>query len=182
MTQSKLNYRQRGTLMLINKLKSYNGFTLVELVVGMLVLATGLVMMATMLFPQADRAAETLHRMRATELAQSLMNEVWSKAFDPNTGSGGTPACDETALNLCDYAIASVAKNRNQFDNLNDYNGLNQNSRMLNSDQTYAEVYPDYRLNLTVTGNRSIQSKQIIIEVTTPGNETIRFDAIRSNY
>ncbi|MBM7073071.1 type II secretion system protein [Shewanella sp. 202IG2-18] len=162
---------------------STRGFTLIELVIGMLVLGIGLTMMATMLFPQADRAAETLHRMRAAELAQSIMNEVWSKPFDPNTGNGGTPACDATAANACQYTITTgSSKPRDQFDNLNDYNGLTETANMLNSNQTYVDVYPNYRFRVTVVGDAVTHTKRIQIEVTTPSNETIRFDAIRSNY
>ncbi len=145
-------------------------------------LGIGLTMMATMLFPQADRAAETLHRMRATELAESVMNEVWSKAFDPNTGNGGVPACSATASNACDYTIGATSSPRNQFDNLNDYNGMTQSANMLNSNQSYADVYPNYQLAVQIIGNAANQTKHIVIRVTTPSNETIRFDAIRSNY
>ncbi len=182
MTGYKLNSRQRGTSVLNRISVSQQGFTLIELVVGMLVLGTGLVMMSTMLFPQADRAAQTLHRMRAAELAQSVMEEIWSKAFDPNTGGGGTPVCGAAASNPCDYGISGSDKSRDQFDNLNDYNGLNQNSLMLNSDQTYAEIYRNYQLSVTIEGDSPAGTKHIIINVTTAMNETIRFDAIRSNY
>jgi MSHA pilin protein MshD len=35
---------------------SHGGFTLIELVVGMMVIAIAIVMLTSMLFPQADRA------------------------------------------------------------------------------------------------------------------------------
>ncbi|WP_246029043.1 type II secretion system protein [Parashewanella tropica] len=165
-----------------SKFKSKQGFTLIELVVGMMVLGIGLVLMATMLYPQADRAAENIHRMRAAELAKSLMNEIWSKRYDPNSGVGGIPACGSPSGTSCSSPSSSSVKSRNSFDNLNDYNGLNQNNLMLDSNQTYAQRYPNYQLNVSVSSTNLSVSKTIVITVTTPLNEAIRFTAIRSNY
>ncbi|MCL1078248.1 prepilin-type N-terminal cleavage/methylation domain-containing protein [Parashewanella spongiae] len=166
-----------------NSLKSCNnyGFTLIELVVGMLVMSIAIVMLSTMLFPQADRAAENLHRMRAAELAQSIMNEIWPKRYDQNTGvNGGVPACGSLdGLTCANRKVGN--KNRNDFDVLDDYNGLNQSSLMLNSTQTYADVYPNYQMQVTVSTGTA-NTKNIAVVVTTPMNEAIRFDAVRSNY
>ena len=166
--------------------KFESGFTLIELVAGMLVLGIGLVMMATMLYPQADRAAESLHRMRATELAQSVMNEIWNKKYDPNTGNNGAqPACGSNELGAlpCLNRFSSLSgQNRNDYDSLDDYNGLNQNSLMLDSNQTYAQIYPNYRLAVSVSAGAASNTKLITISVTAPNNETIVFNALRSNY
>ncbi|RYV03587.1 MSHA biogenesis protein MshD [Shewanella sp. OPT22] len=154
----------------------------------MLVLGIGLVMMATMLLPQADRAAETLHRVRAVELASTIMTEVWSQRFDPNTGDGGVPACDsvQPLSKSCFDNIGTVTKARAAFNNLNDFNGLTQNSMMLGSTTTYAQVYPNYQFNVVIekgdeAGGRLL-NKVVVLNITTPTGEQIRFDAVRSNY
>lgn len=171
------------------------GFTLIELVVGMVVLSIALVLLATMLFPQADRAADTLSRVRSAELAHSLLNEVWGKRYDQNTNAnGGVPACGAAArpdlglpAGLACSAAASLGPDtgevRNTFNDVDDYNGLNQNSLMLNSTDTYSSQYKNYLLTVSVTyPNANTNSKLIAISVTTPSGEVITYDAIRSNY
>ena len=172
-----------------------SGFTLIELVVGMVVLSIALVLLTSMLFPQADRAAETLHRVRSAELAHSLLNEIWSKRYDQNTNpNGGVPACGASArpdLGLpaglpCtpEGDLGSDGENRNSFNDVDDYHGLVHTSLMLNSNNTYASEYPNYQLSVSVTypDLPSLNRKLITIAVTTPNNEVITYNAVRSNY
>ncbi len=170
------------------------GFTLIELVVGMIVLGIALVMLTSVLFPQADRAAETLHRVRSAELAHSLLNEIWGKRYDQNTNpNGGVPACGASArvdLNLpagdectdeADFGANGLS--RNAYRDVDDYDGLNENNLMLNSSKTYAEEYINYQLSVEVTyPNSDKNSKLIIIKVTTPSGEVITYNGLRSNF
>ncbi|MCG9695486.1 type II secretion system protein [Shewanella sp. Isolate11] len=170
------------------------GFTLIELVVGMLVLGIALVLLTSLLFPQADRAAETLHRVRSAELAHSILNEIWGKRYDQHTNAnGGVPACGAAAkpeLGLpageaCTDAVDFGANglSRNAYRDVDDYQGLNQNSLMLNSSKTYAQEYVNYQLLVTVTyPNSNKNSKLIAIDVTTPNGEVITYHALRSNF
>ncbi len=172
------------------------GFTLVELVVGMVVLSIALVLLTSMLFPQADRAAETLHRVRSAELAHSILNEIWSKRYDQNTNAnGGTPACGAVArpdLGLPAGLDCTAEGNlgpetgetRNSYNDVDDYHGLSHTSLMLNSANTYESEYPNYQLSISVSylDHPSLNRKLITIDVTTPSNEVITYNAVRSNY
>ncbi len=72
------------------------GFTLVELVVGMVVLAIALTVITTMLVTQSKDSVEPVHRVRAAELGQSLLNEILSRAYDENSDhNGGLYRCGE---------------------------------------------------------------------------------------
>jgi MSHA pilin protein MshD len=160
------------------------GFTLIELVVGMLVTGIAIVMMSSMLFPQADRAAQTLHRVRSAELAHSLLNEIWGKRFDENTNpNGGVPACDSPSGLACSATLGPESgEGRQDFDDVDDYHGLNGASLMLNSSQTYAAAYPNYGLQVTVTQGAVAGTKLVAIAVTSPSGEVITYHALRSNY
>ncbi|WP_351074684.1 type II secretion system protein [Shewanella sp. CAL98-MNA-CIBAN-0140] len=175
---------------------SERGFTLIELVVGMMVIAIAIVMLTSMLFPQADRAAKTLHRVRSAELAHSVMNEIWGKRYDQNTNpNGGVPACDSSAGSAgsaCSYALAvdgtpflgPDGESRDTFNDIDDYDGLDQDDNMLDSSQTYAQAYPRYQLNVSVEylDSATKAQKLITVAVTTPANEVITYQALRSNY
>lgn len=162
------------------------GFTLIELVVGMLVIAIAIVMLSSMLFPQADRAAKTLHRVQSAELAHSVMNEIWGKRYDENTNAnGGVPACDSPLGMGCSTVLGSEpGENRNDYDDVDDYHGLNETAAMLNSSQTYGQAYPNYRLSVTVAYGAApnTNTKLVTINVTTPDGEVITYNMVRSNY
>lgn len=164
--------------------KQAGGFTLVELVVGMLVLAIALVMLSSMLFPQADRAAMTLQRVRSAELAHSVLNEIWGKRYDDNSNiNGGVPACGSSGAPACSSVMGLEAgEGRNDFDDVDDYHGLNQNSLMLNSSERYSDRYPNYGLLVEVSSSAPEVNKLIAVHVTTPAGEVITYHAQRSNY
>jgi len=179
---------------------SERGFTLIELVVGMMVIGIAIVMLTSMLFPQADRAASTLHRVRSAELAHSVMNEIWGKRYDQNTNpNGGVPACGSSAGSACSDALAvdetpflgpddsdtpDGIETRNNFNDVDDYDDLNEDAKMLNSSQTYAQAYPRYKLTVTVEylDSTTKAQKLITVDVTTPAGEVITYQALRSNY
>ena len=174
----------------LRKESSSKGFTLIELVVGMLVIGIAIVMLTSMLFPQADRAAKTLQRVRSAELAHSLMNEIWGKRYDQNTNAnGGVPACGSPTGKNCTLAtelgrdkISGVVESRNNFNDVDDYNGLNETVTMLNSTQTYVDAYPNYRLSVSVVYGSVANTKLVTINVTTPDSEVIIYNMVRSNY
>jgi MSHA pilin protein MshD len=78
--------------------KSAAGFTLVELVIGIVVLAVALVLLTSILGPLYQRGADPWHQVRATELGHSLMNEIMARSFDEKSDrAGGEFRCDATA-------------------------------------------------------------------------------------
>jgi len=192
-------------------LRANKGFTLIELVVGMVVISIAFVMLTSMLFPQADRAADSLHRVRYAELAHSILNEIWGKRYDQNTNSnGGVPACGAVAKPLqglpagedctaqnnlgpdctaegkigVNCTATDAKESRNNYNDVDYYMGLNINSNMLNISDTYASRYINYQLSVSVTYNEhpDLNSKLVTVNVTTPSGEVITYNAIRSNY
>lgn len=72
------------------------GFTLVELVVGIVVLAIAMVGMNTMLISQSKDALEPVYRLRASQLGQSIMQDILARAYDQNSDhNGGYYRCGE---------------------------------------------------------------------------------------
>ncbi|MCT8987992.1 type IV pilus modification PilV family protein [Shewanella phaeophyticola] len=160
------------------------GFTLIELVIGMMVIAVAIVMLTSMLFPQADKASATLQRVRSAELAHSVMNEIWGKRYDQNTNAnGGVPSCNASAGLTCSTSMGNDGESRDAFNDVDDYHGLNETSNMLDSSQTYAQAYPGFKLAVTVSYLDTTQAEKLItVDVTTPSSEVITYQTVRSNY
>ena len=165
--------------------QSTRGFTLIELVIGMMVIGIAIVMLTSMLFPQADRAASTLQRVRSAELAHSVMNEIWGKRYDQNSNAnGGVPACNSPTGMTCTVALGLDGESRDTFNDVDDYHGLDETDNMLDSNQTYTQAYPRYQLQVSVEylDAATKGQKLITVAVTTPANEVITYQAVRSNY
>ena len=58
------------------------GFTLVEIIVGLVTLGLSFVILTIIIFPQAQRSAEPVLQIRAAALGQALLDEIMSKGFD----------------------------------------------------------------------------------------------------
>lgn len=77
--------------------KISQGFTLIELVIGIIVLAVAMMVMNTMLISQSKDALEPLYRLRASQLGQSILQDILSRSYDENSDhNGGYYRCDES--------------------------------------------------------------------------------------
>ncbi|MBB1441339.1 MSHA biogenesis protein MshD, partial [Shewanella sp. SG41-4] len=84
----------------------------------------------------------------------------------------------------CTAALGTDGESRDVFNDIDDYHGLNETSNMLDSSQTYAQAYPRYQLLVSVAylDSTTKAQKLITVAVTTPANEVITYQAVRSNY
>ena len=80
----------------MNRKNMNKGFTLVELVIGIVVLAIAMMVMNTMLISQSKDALEPVYRLRASQLGQSILQDILSRAYDQNSDhNGGYYRCGE---------------------------------------------------------------------------------------
>lgn len=117
------------------------GFTLIEMIVGIVIFGVVLAFVTTLIFPQAGRSVDPIMQVRATELANTFLREISSKRFDEN--GNGTIRCNDDLdndgdLNDTGESECTSAGNfgfdsgeqRNatlsNFDDVDDYNGLSQ--------------------------------------------------------
>lgn len=80
--------------------------------------------------------------------------------------------------------MGNDGESRDAFNDVDDYHGLDQDDMMLDSSQTYAQAYPNYEIQVSVTYLDSVTKAQklITVDVTTPSNEVITYQTVRSNY
>ncbi|MFB2828054.1 prepilin-type N-terminal cleavage/methylation domain-containing protein [Aeromonas jandaei] len=73
------------------------GFTLIELIVGIVLLAVALTGILGLLINQAPQAVDPVQQVRAAQLAQRLTGEILQKSFDEKSDhNGGRYRCGET--------------------------------------------------------------------------------------
>ncbi|GAC18590.1 type IV pilus modification PilV family protein [Paraglaciecola arctica] len=191
--------------MLVNKAK---GFTLIELVIGMVVFSIALVLFTSLIVPQAIRSVDPIFQVRATELGQSLINEIVSKSFDEASDRvGGSVLCSNTVAPLCttsnNLGAEEGAVNRENFDDVDDYNNLSESDEniknTLNESVTLGGVnlYQGFSAAVVVIYDDNMdgiddaisggggyigRTKLVTVTITTPNDEEIIFSTFRSNY
>jgi MSHA pilin protein MshD len=74
---------------MLNSSKTTKGFTLIEIIVGIVVLGVALMVITSALGPLYQRSADPWHQVRAAELGHSLLNEIMARSFDENSDRAG---------------------------------------------------------------------------------------------
>ncbi|MBZ9613828.1 type IV pilus modification PilV family protein [Rheinheimera maricola] len=163
------------------------GFTLIEMIVGIVVLAISLSIITTVLGPLFIKSADPWHQVRAAELGQSLMNEIMAKAFDENSSrSGSLLRCGEAGAAPCSVVLGPEESERSEFDDVDDYHNFFASGNDIHSifgasDTRLQDVYRGFQLHISVTAD-SLQTKRILLTVTTPTGAVVEFSAIRGNW
>lgn len=198
--------------MLVAVTNSRAGFTLIELVIGIVLLSIVLTLFTSLIVPQARSSADPLLQLRATELAQSVMREVMARSYDENADRiNGVIRCDEDlnedglidnsvvgaeAERACSLVFGPEEGNRSLYDDVDDYDDLIQsgggivNSANQNIVVDGANLYEGYQVQVEVDyagdfynpANPVRNAKQITVTVTTPTNVEMVFTAFRSNF
>ena len=175
------------------------GFTLIEMIVGIVVMSIAFSIFTTLIYPLANQSAEQIHQIRAAELGQSMINEILGKASDENSDmSGGLMRCGETGANACTTNAnlgpdGSTPETRNAFNDADDYHGLNVVETSLGSTDGLANIYVGFSMNVTVindsdydgdndAADNNFTAKLITVTVTTPQGFDFVFSTYRVNF
>lgn len=173
------------------------GFTLIEMIAGIVIMAIAMTALTAVLFPHAKRSIDSVYQVRAAELGQSLINEVMGKAFDENTDLNSGIRCGENVIDN-DNACTSVnmlgpdgGEGVDDYDDVDDYHGYNQDAAQLDSNSTYGTLYPSFTFMVEVKYDDDVDGteqsdrklfKQVTVTVTTPGGEDFAFVQYKGNY
>lgn len=191
------------------------GFSLVELVVGIAVMAIVMMIMNTMLVSQSKDALEPLYRLRASQLGQSIMQDILTRAYDENADhNGGRYRCDEiwgsTSLwydatnsqwtsegepqvvpctDESSYGIDSgeTVGEHQSFNDVDDFITDGFESAVGYGDvlgEDLLSQYANYAVSIDVQSVTlsEITAKKVIVIISTPSDENIRFSVIKGNY
>ncbi|WP_199610756.1 prepilin-type N-terminal cleavage/methylation domain-containing protein [Flocculibacter collagenilyticus] len=175
------------------------GFTLIEIIIGMVVLTIVMVIASSFISTQAIRTADPAIRIRAAELGQAMMSEITTKAFDEvNVVDGGRIRCGEngttctTTVANCTGVIPTYVEegvgNRQAFDDVDDYHCLTlQGNNLYTASPTLDNLYDGFEVEVTVlpdstTAMNASNVKRISVTVTAPNGEQFTFARQRYNY
>lgn len=179
------------------------GFTLIELIIGIVILAISFSVLTSLIYPIAKQSAEQLHQVKAAELAQSMLNEIQNKAFDENSDmAGGLLRCGETGAPTCSSimgadTVSGITETRATFNDVDDYNGLIYNVGEINNSQDQTlNSYIGYSMAIKVCNDANYSgpncdadpdtnistAKLIIIKITTPTDFSLYFSTYRANF
>ncbi|ROQ30832.1 prepilin-type N-terminal cleavage/methylation domain-containing protein [Gallaecimonas pentaromativorans] len=169
------------------------GVTLLELVVGMVVLGIAITLISASLLPLAVRSTDPWHQVRAAELGQSLLNSILARRFDQQSPLSGR-RCDDTGtppVPACSSTLGPDSEpSWHDYNDVDDFNGLSLSGAQVvdNLDPSLADIYNQYRVQVTVVydgaalGLDNRQAKRINVAVTTPEGNDIVFSAYRGNW
>ncbi len=164
------------------------GFTLVELVITIAIMAIALLGVAYALQFSARYSADPLWQTKTVELVQAYTDEIFGKRYDELTPVGGTPACDPCSTALQSDAGETRQGGVNSFNDLDDYNGIDEQPPRDSLGQDRPE-YAGYRVAVTVSyagtelGLSSNQdAKEVTVTVTPPGQQPLPFSFYRGNF
>lgn len=179
------------------------GFTLIEIIVGLVAISASFIILTLIIFPQAQRSAEPVLQTRAAALGKALLDEVSGRAFDENSDRvGGLIRCGEAGTNCTAPADLGPegTETRPNFNDVDDYHGLvscespgvpagcsNLEDALGNE---IAEIYRNFRYSIEVCYSDSTGAcqaavtpyKLIQVSVTTPLGQEFVFSSIRGNF
>jgi MSHA pilin protein MshD len=176
--------------------KKQQGFTLVETIVGIVVLSIAFSIFTALIYPLGNQSAEQVHQIRAAELGQSMINEILGKAFDEKSDmSGGSQRCGETP------SICTLSKDlgfetgevRATFDDVDDYNNINVVESSLGIGDGLDDIYIGFKVNVEVindsnyngesdSSDNDYTAKLITVTITTPQDFDFVFSVYRVNF
>ncbi|TDP32743.1 MSHA pilin protein MshD [Idiomarina aquatica] len=171
------------------------GFTLIEIIVGIVTLGIALVVLSTLLFPQAPRSAGPLLQARASALGQMFINEVMGKAFDESSDmSGGYTRCSDSGTCTAPGALGAEEATRSNYDDVDDFNGLSTqagdeidgvllqggvNERFQNFSFAISVAYSDGSAQVQSTVTRF---KRVDVTISAPNSQEFHFTAVKGDY
>lgn len=170
------------------------GFTLIEIIVGIVAFGIAAITLSVLVFPQAPRTAEPILQTRASALASMFLEEIMAKGFDEQSDLGGSYIrCGDSGASTCTapLALGNDSETRAQYDDVDDFDGLGTPTPITDIlSSVPAGRFNGYQYQINVTyADASGQAlstisdfKRIDVTITVPTSQRFIFNSLRGNY
>lgn len=188
------------------------GFTLVEIIVGIVVLSIALTLITSLIVPAARQSVSPVYQVRAVTLGQALLNDIMGKSFDEQSSrTGGRLRCGDYNAPPCSTTLGPTANEldpsgaviRERLNDVDDFHCLtnNPNMQVCSSPRimplqnalgdSLAARYPNYLYEITLcysdASGQCLSSgmsafKRVLVTIITPDGQRLDFSAIRGNF
>jgi MSHA pilin protein MshD len=179
------------------------GFTLVETVATIVILAIALVGVASMVGLGSSNSANTLVQTRAIALAESYLDEILGRRFDERSAASGLDPCFGLVMGDPDKCTdeddfgpdGGGESDRDKYDDVDDYDGLKEGdgetTAIADAEGNTRAEYANYKVEVSVRyagddavpGLTETDAKLITVTITSRDQDTgWEFSAYRSNY
>ena len=168
------------------------GFTLIEIIIGIVMLSISLAIVSTLIVPTEEQSADNILQIKAAELGQSFLNDISSRAFDENSDmAGGRLRCGEPSRGDCteedDFGPEQPGEEtRDLFDDVDDYDdyklNFNANNEGLHSSYTNFTIDVQVVYDGESLGLAEKAAKKITVTITTPLGTAIQFATHKANF
>ncbi|MGF1909078.1 prepilin-type N-terminal cleavage/methylation domain-containing protein [Vibrio kasasachensis] len=179
-------------------MKKLQGFTLIESIVVMVVMAFAMVTITRFLMPQVASSADPHYQSRAAALGQSVMTSILARGFDEKSDSvGGAMRCSsvDSGATACMPASGlgpDGSETPQQFNDVDDFIGCWTPNGASSCNDLYDLIsagensgYHNFRLDIAVAYSTSTSAqmvKKITLTVHASDQTPIEYVAYRGNY
>ncbi len=183
------------------------GFTLIESIIGIIILGFALLILVTGVFSSASKSHQATYQSQAAALGHSVMTDILSRQFDEQSDpNGGQYRCGEIISNIvisdCSTNLGSDTgeTSADTFNDVDDFMGCWGDAVQCTSgltnyplnqliDPSSADEYKNFTVEITVayadvdgSGDAITPYKKIEITLFAGNHAQYTFSAYRGNY
>lgn len=174
------------------------GFTLVELVITIAIMAIALLFVVQGIKRGAEQGNSALWQVKAVQLAVALLDQQSSKRYD-EASELDQPCRDSSvtapSLAVCSALLGPEEASRDLYDDVDDLHGFNSRdggdnlNDLLGGDLEAQRQYAGYAVSVAVSyvgsdfGRASQDLKRVTLYIFPPGQDlSVAFSSYRGNY
>lgn len=169
----------------IHGVRRQNGVTLVELIITIVIIGIAMSALVSALSTGISRSAQPMLEGKALELSQAYLDEIQAMRFDDQSPIGGGAVL--AANSPC--TVSNEGQSRASFDDVDDYNGVNDSPPVLIESSIDMSTYVNYQVMVSVAcagTELSLASnelaKRINVTVVLPSGESRDVAIYKGNF
>ncbi|TQV71985.1 prepilin-type N-terminal cleavage/methylation domain-containing protein [Aliikangiella marina] len=176
-----------GKSVMLNCKQKTKGYSLIELVITITLTSIVIVLFYSYMSQQQLRSVSPVIQVKAAQLAQAYLEEISLKRYDENSPAGNAQRCNSPAAAACSAALGNEGETRALFDDIDDFNGLNE-SPPRDALDNIRSGFTGFSVSATVTyaggdfGLAAQDMKRVELTVTTPEGTPFVFSQYKGNF